>query len=93
MAGGNECIVNTLPMICEQLTIFYFQGTNLTACVKYAIISSILGGSAEQENFVPYYVIKFLQVIHSYVRNVGIKYFIDVFNFILPPITEFHSDL
>ena len=40
--------------------------------VLYSFILFILGGSAEQENVVPYYVIKFLQVIHSYVRNVGI---------------------
>ena len=32
----------------------------------------ILGSTAEQETFVPYYVIKFLQVMSSYVRNVGI---------------------
>ena len=30
------------------------------------------GGSAEQDNFIPYYVIKILQVLHSYVRTVGI---------------------
>ena len=42
MAGGNDCIsVNTLPGICEQLAIFYFQETNQTVCVKSAIISSL----------------------------------------------------
>ena len=59
----NDCIVNTLPSICEQLTIFYFQETNQAVCVKYAIMLSLglacaifsLGGSAEQENFVPYH--------------------------------------
>ena len=40
MAGANDCIVNTLPSISEQLTIFYFQETNQTVCVKYAIMSS-----------------------------------------------------
>ena len=37
-----------------------------------AWILFILGDSAVPENFVAFYVIKFLQVIHSYVRNVGI---------------------
>ena len=41
MAGGNKCVVNTLPSICEQLTICYFQETNQIVCVKYAIISSL----------------------------------------------------
>ena len=106
MAGENDYVVNTLPSICDQLTIFYFQETNQTVCVKYTIISClgfswryflvavwvlfILGGSAEQENLLPYYVIKFLQFIHSYVRYVGIQYHIGAFNFILPLITEFH---
>ena len=88
MAGGNGCIVNTLPSICELLTIFYFQETNQTLCVKYAIISS-LGFSRRyfqsmrgyssysvvqlsKNSFAPYYVITFLQDIHSYVRNAGI---------------------
>ena len=41
MARGNDCIVNTLPGICEQPAIFYFQDTNQTIYVKYAIMSSL----------------------------------------------------
>ena len=40
-APRNVYIVNTLPSICEQLTIFYYQETNQTVCVKYAIISRL----------------------------------------------------
>ena len=85
---GDDYIVNTLPSKCEQLTIFYFQETNqncMREICKYikfgfwpalfsvdAWILFILGGSAEQENFVPYYGNKVLQVIESYVRNVCI---------------------
>ena len=43
----------------------------------------ILGCSAMQENFVPYYVIKFPQIIHSNVRNISIQYYNGTFNFIL----------
>ena len=48
--------------------VWVLAGANLVD----ALIRFILGGSAEQENFVPYYVIKFLQVIHGFVRNVSI---------------------
>ena len=41
MAEGTDCIVSTVPSICEQLTICYFQETNQTVCVKYAVISTL----------------------------------------------------
>ena len=41
MAGGNDCIVNTLPGIYERLAIFYFQETTQTVCIKSAVILSL----------------------------------------------------
>ena len=60
--GGNDCIVNTLPSICEQLTIFYFQETNQTVRVEYAIRSS-LGFSR-----------RYFQLMHGYSSNWVVKW-------------------
>ena len=78
MAGGNGCIVKTLPSICEHLTLSYFQETNQTVCVKYAHIFSrcvdtlYTGWFSGARKLSTILLTKFIQGIHSYVRTVGI---------------------